>query len=113
MALAFGTRGNYIAVVQNDQKGLFSTQISNYIRKLNYIPTKPIAASPLLSGVDFSDHLNYWKFGYEAVMITNTAFYRNRHYHTSGDTAETIDLRRLSLVVKQLYETLTFLYGNK
>jgi len=113
MARAFGTIGNYISVVQNDQKEAFSTQISNLMRKLNYLPTIPVAAPSSMSGVDFSDHLNYWKFGYEAVMITNTAFYRNKHYHTAGDTLETLDLKRLSLVVKQLYETLTFLYRKK
>ena len=112
MAIAFGTIGNYIAIVQYDQKEVFSTDISNTIRKLNYIPAKPVAAPSSISGIDFSDHLNYWKFGYEAVMITNTAFYRNKHYHTKGDTAETLDFRRLSLVVKQLYKTLATLYGK-
>jgi hypothetical protein len=37
-------------------------------------------------GIDFSDHINYWPLGLDALMITDTAFYRNREYHTSGDT---------------------------
>lgn len=113
LARTFGTKGNYISVVQNDKKEPFSTDISNLMRKLNYVTTKPFAAPATLSGVDFSDHLNYWKFGYEAVMITNTAFYRNKHYHTQGDTLETLDLKRLNLVIQQLSETLRFLYGKK
>lgn len=113
MALTFGTVGNYISVVQNDQKELFSTEISNLMRKLNYLPTIPVAAPSSMTGIDFSDHLNYWKFGYETLMITNTAFYRNKHYHTAEDRIETLDLTRLSLVVKQLHKTLTFLYGKK
>jgi Zn-dependent M28 family amino/carboxypeptidase len=113
MARAFGSVGNYVSVVQNDQGEAFGTQIGDVMQKLNYIPTKPFAAPPTLSGVDFSDHLNYWKFGFQAVMITNTAFYRNQHYHTKEDTLETLDLARLNLVVKQLHKTLTMLYGKK
>ena len=38
------------------------------------------------SGIDFSDHLNYWQHDIPAVMITDTAFYRNKQYHLPGDT---------------------------
>lgn len=113
LARTFGTKGNYITVVQNDKKEIFSAEISNLMRKLNYVTVKPFTAPASLSGVDFSDHLNYWKFGYEAVMITNTAFYRNKNYHTHKDTLETLDLKKLHLVTKQLFETLIFLYSKK
>jgi hypothetical protein len=36
-------------------------------------------------------------------MITDTAFYRNPNYHDAGDTADTLDYERLSLLVKDLY----------
>jgi len=54
-------------------------------------------------GIDFSDHRNYWGVGYDAVMITDTAFYRNPNYHTPRDTAETLDYQRMALVVQGVY----------
>jgi hypothetical protein len=113
LASIYGTKGNYSTVVQNDQKEPFSTEISNVMSKMNYIPTKPFIGSAKVPGVDFSDHLNYWRFDYEAVMITNTAFYRNQHYHTSKDTLETLDIERMYKVIQQLKETLIVLYGEK
>lgn len=56
-------------------------------------------SGPIIIGADLSDHLNYWLEGYQAVMITDTAFLRNPHYHTSSDTADTLDYQRMASVV--------------
>lgn len=55
------------------------------------------------SGIDWSDHLNYWKYGYPAVMITDTSFLRNLNYHTERDTADLLDYERMSQVVTGVY----------
>jgi len=62
-----------------------------------------LTAPSLLPGVDYSDHRNYWKNGYKAVMITDTAFYRNPNYHQRSDTIETLDFIRMTEVVKGVY----------
>jgi len=59
-----------------------------------------------LPGIDFSDHLNYWDFGYSAMMITDTSFYRNKNYHQKTDTMETLDITRMAKVVDGIYLTL-------
>ena len=54
--------------------------------------------------VDFSDHINYWNAGYPAMMITDTAFYRNHNYHTLQDTTpDTLDYERMATVVQGVY----------
>ena len=63
-----------------------------------------------MQGIDFSDHLNYWKFGYSALMITDTAFFRNKNYHQKTDTLDTLDLPRMALVIDGVIETLLHLY---
>ena len=63
---------------------------------------KRFKAPAWLPGIDFSDHLNYWKFGYPAVLLTDTAFYRNRSYHEATDTLARLDMRRLGLAVDAL-----------
>ena len=54
---------------------------------------------PTMMGSDASDHASYWRHGLPAVMVTDTAFMRNPRYHTAADTADTLDYRRMALVV--------------
>jgi Zn-dependent M28 family amino/carboxypeptidase len=102
----YGTRGDYITIVQKYWNGKFGNNIRRLMKKNSLIPTKSFKGPASLPGVDFSDHRNYWKFGYSAIMITNTAFYRNKNYHTNTDKIETIDFKRLALTIDELYLTL-------
>lgn len=56
-------------------------------------------APSFLWGIGLFDHSNYWRFGYPAVMITDTAFFRNPSYHNMGDRIETLDFSRMREVV--------------
>lgn len=56
--------------------------------------------------VGLSDHRNYWKFGYDAVMINDTSFLRNPHYHQKTDTINTLDFPRMARVVDGVYGAL-------
>ena len=47
-----------------------------------------------------SDHAAFWQFGYPALMLTDTANFRNPHYHCSTDTLETLDLSFIRRVVQ-------------
>ncbi|WP_107685594.1 M28 family peptidase [Niastella koreensis] len=71
--------------------------------------TKKFTGPAALPGIDFSDHLNYWKFGFSALMITDTSFYRNKNYHQSTDTMETLDLPRMAKVINGVFNALTAL----
>ena len=53
-------------------------------------------------GIDFSDHWSFGKFGYPALMVTDTAFYRNHDYHRPGDIPGTLDYERMAKVVAGL-----------
>ena len=66
----------------------------------------PVVSSCLpraMGSVHLSDHRNYWPFGYDAVMITDTAFYRNPNYHRASDTWDTLDYGRMAHVVTQTH----------
>jgi hypothetical protein len=67
------------------------------------VPVRRLAAPRSLTGVGFSDHASYWNAGYNAVMVTDTAFYRNPHYHQASDIPETLDYERLVAVTHQLH----------
>ncbi len=104
--LTMGTVGNYILVVSRKEDGAFGKSITKGMKNAGLISTKSVKGLKHLKGVDLSDHRNYWKYGYPAVMITNTAYYRNKNYHRKSDTIETINFKRLSAVIHQLNATL-------
>ena len=106
MKLFYGSVGDFIMVVRKFGDGSFGRQVKNGMKKQNLISTKSIQAPTWVTGVDFSDHLNYWKFDYPAVMVTNTAFYRNKNYHESTDMMETLDLKKMAAVIDEVYFTI-------
>jgi hypothetical protein len=66
------------------------------------IPSEGVAAPGSLPGVGWSDQWAFWQNGYPAVMVTDTAPFRNPHYHTAGDTPGTLDHPRFARVVAGL-----------
>lgn len=99
LKLIFGSRGNYVTVAQKFGNGRFGRQFARRYRAAAALPVKRFKAPAWLPGIDFSDHLNYWQFNYSAVLLTDTAFYRNQHYHEPTDTLDRLDMRRLGLSV--------------
>jgi Zn-dependent M28 family amino/carboxypeptidase len=109
LSLVYGNRGNYITLVNKFSKGKFSRKFNKKFKSYKLINTKKFIAPAKLPGIDFSDHLNYWKFEFSGLMITDTAFYRNKNYHEDTDTIETLDLSRMSKVIESVYKTLIVL----
>lgn len=99
----YGNKGNYITLVNKFGKGKFARQFSRNFKKAETIKTKKFTGPKVLPGIDFSDHLNYWNFGYSAMMITDTSFYRNKNYHQKTDTMETLDIHRMKKVIDGIY----------
>jgi hypothetical protein len=103
----YPSTGNFIAVVGRLSDGLLVRQVKSAMTGAAPLPVYSINAPSFVPGVDFSDQLNYWHAGYGAVMITDTAFYRNRNYHTTHDTAEKLDYKRMAMVVEGVYAAVT------
>src|SRR5438876_1131062 len=93
------TYRNFIAVVGRIGGGRLVRVVKTAMRAATRLPVESINAPGFIPGIDFSDHLSYWEHGYPAVMVTDTAFYRNPRYHTSDDTPDTLDYERMALVV--------------
>ena len=62
-----------------------------------------------IRGTGFSDHSPFWLQGYRAMMVTDTAFLRNPHYHKPSDTLDTLDLNFLTAVCSGLIAALNSL----
>lgn len=106
LSLFYGNRGNYITLVKKFGAGQFTRRFCRKYKSAKSIRTKKFTGPPALAGIDFSDHLNYWQFGFSALMITDTSFFRNKNYHQSGDTMETLDIGRMAKVIDGVYSAL-------
>jgi Zn-dependent M28 family amino/carboxypeptidase len=100
LRLFYPSRGNFIAVVGKfGQRGVVQ-RIKRAMLAATPLRVCSLNAPALVPGIDLSDHRSYWSAGYKAVMITDTAFYRNPHYHAQTDTWDTLDYERLAMVVE-------------
>ncbi len=66
---------------------------------------------PVVNNFGRSDNQSFWKAGIPAIMITDTANFRNPHYHQPTDTPETLDYDRLAEIVAATAVALAQLAG--
>ena len=102
-------RGDFIALVSDFRSRREMLRLARAFRQVSDFPLEHLATSRLLPGVAWSDHLSFWREGYRALMVTDTAFYRYPYYHTAEDTAEKLDYGRLGRVTEGLCEALGLL----
>ena len=96
-------QGDFAAIVGRVQDWAATRRVKAMMLGASDLSVHSINALPIIPGVDFSDHSNYWNEGFSALMITDTAFYRNPNYHAAGDTADRLDYVRMAKVVQGVY----------
>jgi Zn-dependent M28 family amino/carboxypeptidase len=88
--------GDFIGVVGNEASrglvGRFAQAIERYQVPLPMVPLIIPGKGEALPDTRRSDHAAFWDRGYSAVMLTDTANFRNPHYHQPTDTLETLNL---------------------
>lgn len=103
MKVAYGTRGNYILLLKRSGYGQFVKAFSEQFGNAeSRVETRNLKAPAKMQGVDFSDHMNYWNAGYDALMVTNTSFFRNKNYHQTTDTMETLNIPKMCEVINSI-----------
>ncbi|MGB5134459.1 MAG: M20/M25/M40 family metallo-hydrolase [Prochlorococcaceae cyanobacterium] len=103
MRWIYGDRGDFIAVVSNAAAALTLPQLARPIGRHVRTMVLPVPnAGRGLPDVRRSDHSPFWDVGYDAVMVTDTSFLRNPHYHQMSDTIDTLDLPFLAAVTEGL-----------
>jgi Zn-dependent M28 family amino/carboxypeptidase len=102
MNLKYPSAGSYISIVGNLKSKSFTGSVANGFSRGTDLPVLSLNAPPVVLGIDFSDHWSFYQFGYKALMVTDTAFYRNPHYHAPTDLPQTLDYIRMTKVVEGL-----------
>ena len=97
-------KGNFLGVIANRRsKAIMDTfyHLANeYIPELIVVPYKVPLSGRIIPETRFSDHASFWNCGYPALMLTDTAMFRNPHYHTYHDKSETLDFTFIVNVTK-------------
>ena len=103
MKAVYGSRGDFIALVANTGAAALLPGLSRGMGA--HVKTKVLPVpfkGRQLPDVRLSDHSPFWDEGYNAVMVTDTSFMRNPHYHQPSDTIETLNLPFLQAVIDGL-----------
>ncbi len=103
MKYLYSDKGDFITLVGDLSQMGITRALKSRMRDAGDLPVYSINAPSSVAGIDFSDHLNYWHFGYPALMISDTAFNRNKNYHTEEDTIEKLDFKRMAQVVDAVF----------
>lgn len=102
IAADYPTVANFVAFVGNlDSRELVNEAFAAF-QSTSEFPAEKGVFPEFVEGVGFSDHWSFWQQGYAAIMVTDTANFRNPHYHQPGDRVGTIDFERLEAVVSGL-----------
>lgn len=98
----YPTRGDFVAFLGMHEARGFVRRCVGLFREHAAFPSLGAALPAIVPHVGASDHWSYWKCGYPALMVTDTAPYRYRWYHTMEDTPEKMNFERMARVVDGL-----------
>ncbi|MCI0342050.1 MAG: M28 family peptidase [Planctomycetales bacterium] len=111
-SLFYPGEGNFIGFVGNLGSRSLVRRCVGSFRSHTAFPSEGGALPGWITGVDWSDHWSFWKEGYPAVMVTDTAPFRYPYYHHPGDTPDRIDYERTARVVAGIARVVVELAGN-
>ncbi len=107
LAKIYPHTGNFIIVVGIEQYMPFNHKVHLLMSADAAIDVQVISFPSGDGLAGLSDHRSYWKFGYPALMLNDTSFIRNPHYHKKSDTIDTLDFAKMTAVVDCAYNTIT------
>ena len=103
--MGFPKEGNFIGIVSNFKSGGFAENLLKSFETNNELPVVKLRVpfnGWIIPSVRLSDHASFWDQGYKAVMITDSAFLRNPHYHLASDTMEKLDYKFMAELVESI-----------
>ena len=113
--IAVPTQGDFLAIVGNEASRSLVRQLEQEAQrleaKLKTLSLVVPGQGEALPHTRRSDHASFWDAGYAAAVLTDTANFRNPHYHRETDTLDTLNLEFLSSVAATVTATATQIAG--
>ncbi len=103
IGLFYPDEADFIAIVGDAAAGSWIREVKRGILSVGSIPVQSIRAPEWLAPVDLSDHRSFRAKGLPGVLLTDTAPFRNPHYHTENDLPATLDYSRMAALVLALH----------
>jgi hypothetical protein len=103
LAARYPSTANFIMVVGTLAHLEFNIRVHKLMSENSKIDVQVISFPSGDGLAGMSDHANYWKFGYPALMINDTSFVRNENYHLPSDTIDTLDFEKMTEVLNSTY----------
>ncbi|MCX5788439.1 MAG: M28 family peptidase [Elusimicrobia bacterium] len=104
--LLYPARGDYLSLTSNyASRGLLAS-VRKAWRAASAFPLETAVLPGPLASMALSDQLNFWDRGFAALMLSDTAFYRNPNYHEASDTPETLDYEKMAEATEALVSVL-------
>ncbi|AFY53179.1 putative aminopeptidase [Rivularia sp. PCC 7116] len=100
--LIYPSQGNFIAFVGDINSSWLVKKTIDLFRKQVQFQSEGVAIFGQIPGVGWSDHWSFWEQDYQALMVTDTAPFRYKHYHTLEDIPDKIDYEKFARVVAGL-----------
>jgi len=98
LAAFFPNTGNFIAFASNVGSRPLLNRAVKAFQSTTQFPIESAALPEAVPGIGWSDQWSFWQFGWPAIMVTDTAPFRNPHYHRPSDQPDTLDYERLAHV---------------
>ena len=115
--IAVPTQGDFLAIVGNEASKSLVLQLEQDARqhepRLKTLSLLVPGRGEAMPHTRRSDHASFWDAGYPAVMLTDTANFRNPHYHRETDTRDTLNLEFLSNVATTVTATAIQMAGAR
>jgi len=105
MFMNYPKEGNFLGIVGNFSSRSFLHKLVRSFRQNKDLPIISLSVpfnGRVMPAVRLSDHASFWDQGFPAVMVTDTAFFRNPNYHLPSDTMDTLDLTFMAELVESL-----------
>jgi hypothetical protein len=109
LGLLYPDRGNFVAFVGNlASRRLVRESIADFRDNAEF-PSEGAALPGWIPGVGWSDHWSFWQYNYPAIMVTDTAVYRDPNYHQPSDVASNPNYESMARVTLGLLDVITHL----
>jgi Zn-dependent M28 family amino/carboxypeptidase len=102
LGAVYPAHGDYIAVVGDIESEPLVQECAAALRGATDMQIETLAAPRALAEISFSDQWSFWQLGWPGVMITDTGFLRNAHYHLDSDTPDKLDFARMARVTRAI-----------
>lgn len=102
----YPNQANFAAFIGNFPSRHVVSKLISGFKKYSEFPVESLIAPSFMPGVNFSDHWSFWKEGYPAIFITDTAYLRSPHYHKKTDLPDILDYGKMAVIIHGLKKSI-------